>query len=279
MTRPLSLLVIVLATSVASASQSANAPRSTLAPDRLARIDQALQRYVEENRLAGVVALVLRDGKPVYERAVGWRDKEAAVRMTTDTIFRIASQTKAITSAAILMLMEEGKIGLNDPVSRFVPTFAKTTVAVRNEPGSGPLIGTGVSVVPAKRPITIRDLLTHTAGISYGTQNDIAAMYEAKELGPAAGLGWYTADKNEPICETMDRLGTLPFVAQPGEAFVYGYNTDILGCVVERVSGIPLDEFIRTRITARSECPTRISFCRPTSAGGWRPYMPAAATV
>lgn len=81
---------------------------------------------------------MLRDGKPVYERAVGWRDKEAGVRMTTDTIFRIASQTKAITSTAILMLMEEGKIGLNDPVSRFVPTFATTTVAVRNEPGVGP---------------------------------------------------------------------------------------------------------------------------------------------
>ncbi len=249
MRRSLSLLVIVLATSVASASQSADAPRSTFASDRLARIDQALQQYVGEDRVAGIVALVLRDGKPVYERAVGWRDKEGGARMTTDTIFRIASQTKAITSTAILMLMEEGKIGLNDPVSRFVPTFAKTTVAVRNEPGSGPLIGTGVSVVPAKRPITVRDLLTHTAGISYGTQNDIAARYEAKGLGPAAGLGWYTADKNEPICETMDRLGTLPFVAQPGEAFVYGYNTDILGCVVERVSGITLDEFIRTRIT------------------------------
>ncbi|HEX2460857.1 MAG TPA: serine hydrolase domain-containing protein, partial [Vicinamibacterales bacterium] len=113
MRRPLSLLVVILATGVASASQSANAPRSTFTPDRLARIDQALQQYVEENRVAGVVALVLRDGKPVYERAVGWRDKEAGVRMTTDTIFRIASQTKALTSTAILMLVEEGKIGLN----------------------------------------------------------------------------------------------------------------------------------------------------------------------
>jgi CubicO group peptidase (beta-lactamase class C family) len=77
----------------------------------------------------------------------------------------------------------------------------------------------------------------------------VASRYEAKGLGPAAGWGWYTADKNEPICETMDRLGTLPFVAQPGEAFVYGYNTDILGCVVEKASGVPLDQFVRTRIT------------------------------
>jgi CubicO group peptidase (beta-lactamase class C family) len=249
MKRTLTLLVLVLAATAAVTSQSTDGRRVTLAPERLARIDQALQQYVDENRVPGIVALVLRDGKPVYERAFGWRDKEAGRRMTVDTIFRIASQTKAVTSTAILMLVEEGRIGLNDPVSRFIPTFTKTTVAVRNEPGSGPLIGSGVSFVPAKRPISIRDLLTHTAGISYGTQNDIAALYEAKGLGPAAGFGWYTADKNEVICETMERLGTLPFVSQPGEAFVYGYNTDILGCVIERASGSALDEFIRARIT------------------------------
>ncbi|HTL05391.1 MAG TPA: serine hydrolase domain-containing protein, partial [Gemmatimonadales bacterium] len=130
---------------------------------------------------------------------------------------------------------------ITEPVSNFIRSFAKTTVAVKTD--------TGISMVPAKRAITIRDLLTHTAGISYGTDPLVAPLYEAKGLGPAAGWGWYTADKTEPICETMDRLGTLPFVAQPGEAFVYGYNTDILGCVVERVSGMPLDQFIATRIT------------------------------
>ncbi|MBI2187896.1 MAG: beta-lactamase family protein [Acidobacteria bacterium] len=248
--RKLTLVAFVLFAAAGAAAQSGSALRPSLLPDRLARIDQALQQYVDQNRVAGVVALVLRDGTPVYEKAFGWSDKEAGRRMAVDTVFRIASQTKAITSTAVLMLMEEGKIGLNDPVSRFIPTFANTTVAVRADPGTGPLIGTGISVVPARRPMTIRDLLTHTAGISYGTQNHLAALYEAKGLGPAAGLGWYTADKNEPICTTMERLGTLPFVAQPGEAFVYGYNTDILGCVVERASGVALDEFIRTRITA-----------------------------
>jgi CubicO group peptidase (beta-lactamase class C family) len=109
--------------------------------------------------------------------------------------------------------------------------------------------GEDVSFVPARRPITIHDLLTHTAGISYGTDASVAKLYEAKGLGPAAGYGWYTADKDEPICETIDRLATLPFVAQPGEAWVYGYNTDILGCIAERVSGTPLDELVRTRIT------------------------------
>ena len=214
---------------------------SVLSAERLQRLDRVLQEYVDDNRLAGVVALVLRDGAPVYERAVGWSDKEAGRRMTKDTIFRIASQTKAITSAAILSLVEEGRIGLNEPVSRFIPSFARTTVAARNE--------ADVTFVPVKRPITIRDLLTHTAGIWYGTGRDVAALYEAKGLGPAAGFGWFTADKNEPICDTMERLATLPFTSQPGEAWVYGYNTDVLGCVVERASKMPLDQFIRTRIT------------------------------
>ena len=102
----------------------------------------------------------------------------------------------------------------------------------------------------ARRRITIRDLLTHTAGISYGTDSLVASLYAAQALGPAAGYGWYTADKDEPICETMERLATLPFVAQPGERYVYGYATDVLGCVVERVSRMPLDQFIRARITA-----------------------------
>lgn len=163
--------------------------------------------------------------------------------MTPDTIFRIASQTKALTSVAILALVEEGKIGIGDPVSRYIPAYEKTTVAVAKADGT-------TDIVPARRAITIRDLLTHTAGISYGTDRSVAGQYEVKGLGPAAGFGWYTADKDEPICATMERLASLPFVAQPGESWVYGYNTDILGCVVERVSGMPLDEFIRSRITA-----------------------------
>jgi CubicO group peptidase (beta-lactamase class C family) len=216
-------------------------PELSLSAERLKRVDTVLQTYIDDNRVAGVVALVLRDGQPVYEHAAGWADKEAGRKMTTDTIFRIASQTKAFTSTAVLSLMEEGKIGINEPVGDFIPTFAKTTVAVKT--------AAGVDIVPAKRRITIADLLTHTAGISYGTDPQVAALYQAKGLGPAAGNGWYTADKDEPICVTMERLGTLPFVAQPGEAFVYGYNTDILGCVVEKASGMPLDEFMRTRIT------------------------------
>ncbi len=108
-------------------SPAAQAPAAGVgfAPDRLARIDAVLQRYVDENRIAGAVALVLRDGRPVYEKAVGWSDKEAGRRMAMDTIFRIASQTKALTSVAILSLVEEGKIGVNDPVSRFIPALRR----------------------------------------------------------------------------------------------------------------------------------------------------------
>ena len=126
-------------------------------------------------------------------------------------------------------------------MSLYLPAFERTTVVSRSD--------TGRVVVPARRRITIRDLLTHTAGISYGTDSLVAAEYSAKGLGPAAGWGWYTADKDEPVCTTIERLATLPFVAQPGERFVYGYATDVLGCVLERAAGMPLDAFIRTRIT------------------------------
>jgi CubicO group peptidase (beta-lactamase class C family) len=239
------LALLTIATFAQPATSAKKAPQSSdaaFSAERLARIDRLLQQYVDQSRIAGAVGLVLHDGKPVYEHAMGWSDKEAGRRMTTSTVFRIASQTKAITSAAVLALVEEGKIGLNEPVGHFIPTFNKTTVAVKSD--------SGITTVPAKRAIRIFDLLTHTAGLSYGTDSHVAALYEAKGLGPAAGMGWYTADKNEPICETMERLGTLPFVAQPGEAFVYGYNTDVLGCVVEKASGMPLDEFVRTRISA-----------------------------
>jgi CubicO group peptidase (beta-lactamase class C family) len=239
MKRPVAIAASILLVGVMTVAQAPRV-RSDLSVDRLARIDRLLTEYVDSSQIAGAVALVLQDGQPVYERAVGWSDKEAGRRMSIDTIFRIASQTKAITSAAVLALMEEGKLGLTDPAGRFIPEFAKTTVANGSE--GGPF-------APAKRPITIRDLLTHTAGISYGTERHIASLYEAKGLGPAAGFGWYTADKSEPICDTMERLATLPFVAQPGEAYVYGYNTDVLGCIVERASGTTLAEFIRTRIT------------------------------
>jgi CubicO group peptidase (beta-lactamase class C family) len=161
--------------------------------------------------------------------------------MKIDSIFRIASQTKALTSVAVMMLAEEGAVGLLDPVSKFIPTFEKTTVAVA--PPTGAVADTPVSAVSSKREITIRDLLTHTAGIGYG-YGPAAARW--KEAGIQL---WYFADRTEPVAAVVDRMASLPMDAQPGEKYVYGYNTDILGVVVEKVSGMTLAEFFQKRIT------------------------------
>jgi CubicO group peptidase (beta-lactamase class C family) len=235
------LALIAPASLLAQTTRPAAKVPSGFAPDRLRRIDRFLQQYVDSGEIGGAVALVLQDGRVVYQRAVGWLDRESGRRMTLNTLFRIASQTKALTSVVILSLAEEGRLSVDDPVSRWIPSFAHTSVATKGD--------TGLVLVPATRAITIRDLLTHTAGISYGNDPLIAALYAAQGLGPRAGWGWYTADKDEPICATMERLGSLPFTAQPGARYVYGYNTDILGCVAERASGMPLDQLIRSRIT------------------------------
>jgi CubicO group peptidase (beta-lactamase class C family) len=231
-------LLIALASVAAAQSPRADSLIHGFDPIRLRRLDAYMREQVDSSRIAGAVALVLRDGQVVYERAVGWADREAGRRMSTGAMFRIASQTKALTSIAVMMLIEEGKVALNNPVGRFIASYARTTVMVDG------------AVVPARRAITIRDLLTHTAGVSYGSDSAVAALYRAKKLGPVAGHGgWYLVDRDEPVCATMDTVATLPFVRQPGEAWVYGYATDILGCVVERVSGMSLDRFFRTRIT------------------------------
>lgn len=238
-------LWVVAAGSALAQGLPAGAPeRAGLAPDRLARITTAMQGLVDEGRLAGTVTLVARDGKVVYHVAAGRRDIEKNVPMTTDTLFRIASMSKAVTSVAVMMLVEEGRVHLDDPVSRFIPAFARTTVVVPPPVGtSAAAMATTAGRTPAVRPITIRHLLTHTAGISYGSGNPFEAEYKASNV-----IGWYFADKSEPIAATIDRLAALPLDAQPGEKYVYGFNTDILGVVVEKVSGQSLADFFRTRI-------------------------------
>jgi len=210
-----------------------------LSTQRLGRIGEVMQRYVDEGRLGGAVTLVAREGKVAYLQAFGKLDPATGVPMPTDAIFRIASQTKALTSVAVMILFEEGRLLLDDPVSRYIPEFKSTTVAVLDGSKRGP----GYKIVPAKRPITIRDLLTHTAGISYGDG-------PAKDLYQKAGLqGWFLADRPEPVGTYIRKLASLPFDAQPGEKHVYGYNTDILGYLIEVVSGMSLADFLRSRIT------------------------------
>ncbi len=231
-------LALCLATPLALAESLPRArPEEVgLSSQRLARLTSVLRQYAEEGRLPGGVALVARRGKVAYLQAFGERDREADAAMPEDAIFRIASQSKAIVSVSLMTLEEEGRLLISDPVGKYLPEFRETTVAVPDDSVQG------YKVVKAKRAITLRDLLTHTAGISYGSG-------PAKDRWQAAGItGWYFANRDEPIAATVARMGSLPFDAQPGERFVYGYNTDILGAVVEKVSGKSLDEFVHERV-------------------------------
>ena len=209
MSRMFNFAVAAAFTLCAAQPSRADTLRNGFSVERLARADQLLDAYVNDGRLAGIVALVLRDGKPVYQRAVGWADKEAGRKMTMDTEFRIASQSKALTSVAVLQLMEEGKLTLNDRAGKWIPTFANTNVGVLKENGGG------FSLVPAKRPILIKDLLTHTAGIYYGTSPDVAALYEAKGLGPAAGLAGTSPTRTSPSATRWSAWGRCPSWRSP----------------------------------------------------------------
>jgi CubicO group peptidase (beta-lactamase class C family) len=208
-----------------------------MSAERLQRLSAAMKQAVDEGQVSGLVTLVMRKGKVAHFQSFGELDREKHVPMPKDAIFRIASMSKAITSVAAVMLMEEGKIVIDDPVSRFIPAYKKTTVMMPAATVTGDMTS-----VPARREITIRDLLTHTAGLSYGS-GPLEAQYKASDI-----YMWYFADKNEPIGVTMERLASLPQASQPGERWVYGFATDLLGAVVEKASGVTLDEFFRTRI-------------------------------
>ena len=200
-----------------------------MSAERLDRLDRVLDAYVDSGELAGGVVIVARRGRLAHQYAFGLRDVASGDPMAPDDLFRIASQSKAVISVAAMVLVEEGRLLLGDPVSRYLPSFDSTTVE-----------GEDGRVVPAERRVTIRDLLTHTSGVDYGMGRDAWA---------AAGVtGWYFADRDEPIRTTVERMADLPFRSQPGERWVYGYSTDILGAVLEVASGMPLDRLLRDRI-------------------------------
>jgi CubicO group peptidase (beta-lactamase class C family) len=203
--------------------------------ERLERIDDVLQRYIDDRQLPGAALLVARRGSIVYHKAFGFRDVESGATLRTDDLFRIASQTKALVSVGIMMLQERGDLLISDPLHAYIPAFDSMKVAVAED-------GDTYEIEDAERPITLRHLLTHTSGIGYG-------WGPAADLWAEAGIqGWYFADRDEPIGTTVERMAGLPIDAQPGDTFVYGYSTDILGGVIERVSGQPLDEFLRAEI-------------------------------
>ncbi len=209
-------------------------------PARLQRLDRVIETEIERGQLAGAVMLLRRDGQDVVFRGYGLNDIEHHVPMRTDAIFRIASMSKAVTTIAALMLYEEGRFMLSDPVGKFIPEYARSVVAVPPPPGSPADVK--YVTVPARRAITIHDLMTHTAGLTYG---DFLAIDDYKK---AKLYGWYLMDHDETIGDAMKRLATLPLAHHPGEAFDYGYGTDLLGYLVEVVSGQPLDQFCAEHI-------------------------------
>lgn len=209
-------------------------------PMRLRRLDALIQDHVDRAQIAGGIVYLARDGETVELRSFGEMDRENHRPMTPDAIFRIASMSKAVTTVAVLMLYEEGRFMLNDPVEKYLPAFKGAVVAVPPPAGAAPDVK--FVTVPAKRPITIRQLLTHTSGLTYG-EGLALAEYEKAKL-----VGWYFADKDETIGDAVNRLAKLPLHHQPGEAWEYGFSTDVLGYLVEVVSGQPLDRFFEERI-------------------------------
>lgn len=210
-----------------------------MSASRLARLDNTLQEYISNQKLPGAVAFIARNGKIVFHQAYGSYDSKNHTALKKDAIFRIASQTKAVTSTAIMMLYEEGKLLLDDPLSKYISEFANPTVLKTfNEKDSS------YTTEPANKEITIRHLLTHTSGIDYAVigSKEFKAIYAKAGVPSGIGATGFTLE------EKMKVLGKLPLKHQPGDKFTYGLNTDVLGCVVERVSGISLDEFFRKRI-------------------------------
>jgi CubicO group peptidase (beta-lactamase class C family) len=200
---------------------------------RLRRIGDTMRRFVDERKIAGAVTLVARQGKVAHFEAAGLMDLEARRPMERDAIFRIASMTKPITVTAALMLFEEGQFLLDDPIADFLPEFGQTKVFVREAPH-------GVEVADLERPITIRHLLMHTSGLTYDFYPDdpVSRIYVQEQV--------FRSD--EPLADKVRRVAMLPLVHQPGTAWTYGFSHDVLGRLVEVISGQSFDAFLRQRI-------------------------------
>jgi len=206
---------------------------------RLERLDAAMEDWVKKKWVNGSVALIARKGKIIFYKAHGYNDPDTKVPLDKHGIFRIASQTKAITTVAVMMLWEEGKFSLDDSVAKFIPAFANQKVLATFNAND-----TTYTTIPAKRPITIRDLLTHTSGLGYpgiGTPTE-NAIYAKNNMTGGVGVN------DQKLPDAMNRLGTLPLFFQPGEQWKYGLNADVLGYLVQVWSGMTLEEFFAKRI-------------------------------
>jgi len=224
--------------SLAAASLPVSKPEDAgLSAERLKRIHPLMQSHIDTKDFAGAVTLVARRGKVVHLEAHGLMDLESGKPMRTDTLFRMASMTKPVTAVAILMLLEENRLVLADPVSKFIPEFRNPKVAVWNMPNDPK--GAGTKLIPADRDITIQDLLTHTSGLATGTEGPAGDFVRRANLGQGGSLA-----------ERVKRLAGLPLHFQPGTQWEYTgtYGFDILGRIVEIQSGKNLDQFFTQRI-------------------------------
>jgi CubicO group peptidase (beta-lactamase class C family) len=234
------LLALAGGSAFAATLPKANPEDVGISSERLQRVRALLQRYIDKGEIAGAVSLVARKGRVVHLEAQGVMDVETKKPLGVDGIFRLASMTKPVTSLAVMMLHEEGRFLLDDPVARFLPEFASMRVAVGNAPNER--AAGGYRTVPADRPITIRHLLTHTAGLASGTSGPTVGAYQ--------GLRTVRTPES-PMAEYVKRLAALPLNFQPGTAWEYGPATDVLGRLVEVVSGESLDVFFAKRIFGR----------------------------
>lgn len=210
-----------------------------MSEERLGRIDVMLEEAIEQDQIPGAVALVARNGKIVYHKAFGMAANESKRSLQRDDIFRIASQTKAITSTAVMMLWEEGKFRLDDPISLYIPEFKNAVIFDSFIEADSSFTGT-----LAKQPITIRHLLTHTSGIGYGMIDDD----NFRKIYQKAGIIDAFTIENVTIEENIKKLAKLPLHHEPGEKFTYSEGLDVLGYFIEIVSGIPFDKFLEDRI-------------------------------
>ena len=257
---PALLLCSVL--SLATVASAAKPEDLGFSAERLGRLDAVIQDNIDQHKLAGAVMFIARNGQTAHFKSYGQQDVEAGKPMPTDAIFRIASMSKAVTTIAALMLYEEGRFMLNDPVAKYIPAFANSVVAVP-PPRDAPA-GTKFVTVPALRPISIRDLMRHTAGLTYG---DGPADLAGELYKQANVAGWYFANHDEPIGDAINRLAKLPLHGQPGEQWQYGFGPDVLGYLVEVVSGMPLDRFIAERITGPLKMTDTCFYLPPEKAG------------
>lgn len=234
----LSLVVLLVVPVVVRAQPSAAPETVGMSKERLARIGQALNGQIEAKSFPGAVVLVARKGRVAYFEAFGQRDPKTGSPMTKDAIFRLYSMTKPFTSVAAMMLVEDGKLRLGDPVGMYLPQLAKLEVALQSTDASGKPTYT---VVAAERPVTVYDLLRHTSGLVYGgfTRNEYV-----KDLYAKNNVGWAGVTPSEQL----EALSRVPLARQPGTAWEYSLSTDVVGRVVESVSGAPLGRFLDDRV-------------------------------